>query len=533
MQAIGTSSRSRPRRGPWLLAGLAAGTRFAALTLFLSCLPPAEPADVYVTVDIETDSLQAFDTVLVVLFPGNGSGAPSDTLWNGRPPQAGDLDRVKVEGYAGGDVKVVVTGRLAGRKVYEQHIDYRGGTAIPTLVLAEDIAPPVLSLRDSVIEVAPGGAVPDSFAVCRDQVDGTWATPWSDSLVVSTAPTRVLLLTYVCTDKAGNRSAAGQAVLRHLLRPDTVPPRVVLRGAEAVTHPLSQPYVDAGADCIDDRDAPVAAVTVDTVDVRVEGTYRLRFRCVDDAGNVSPERVREVKVGSGSRFDTLPAARDALLDTVWRTQSNFGATPVLRFGKAFPWPDNGPSLLAFELDSVGKAPLKSAHAEFHTFLEGATSLDSLQVVFTAHRILLPWIEGTGNAFWHTGDFREDGQKLLQHHPLRAEIKAKSTDPESASGVTGITPSVARIQNTTLAGKDTVAVRYGSLNSTGISPAVVPPKHYLVKVRIDVTAYVRNPNPEKDYGLILSTEGVPENCWIGWATRELGDGSLGPRLILEY
>lgn len=527
MQAIGTSSQSRPRRGSRLLAG------FSALTLFLSCLPPAQPADVYVTLAIETDSLQAFDTVLVVLFPGNGSATPMDTLWNGRPPQADDLKRVKVEGYAGGDVKVVVTGRFAGRKVYEQHIDYRGGAALPTTVLLEDIAPPVLSLKDTAVQVPPGHQMPDSFAVCRDRVDGAWAILHGDSLVISTGPDRVLLLTFACTDRAGNRSAPAQALVRWLAPADTTPPTVVLRGADTVPHVLGQPYADAGADCVDNRDATVAAVTVDSVDVRVEGTYRLRFRCVDDAGNVSPEKVREVKVGSGSRYDTLPAARDALLDTLFRTGFNFGAMPALRFGKIFPWPDNGPSLLAFALDSVEKAGLRSASVEFHTFLEGGTGLDSLQVVFTVHRILLPWIEGSGNPYWHGGEFREDGEALLQHHPLRPEIRAKSTHPESASGVTGSSPAIARTRNTSLAGQDTLTLRYGGLNSTGSSPAVLPPRQYLVKVRVDLTGYVRAADAMSDHGVIVSTEGVPEGSWIGWATRELGDGSLGPRLLLEY
>ena len=98
--------------------------------------------------------------------------------------------------------------------------------------------------------------------------------------------------------------------------PDVTKPSIVLRGDESVTIRLFHPqkYIDAGADCTDNRDGIIGLnETVYTIDGLVTdgvnnsevGTYTITYHCVDDAGNAA-EKAREVKVENPCEAGELP-----------------------------------------------------------------------------------------------------------------------------------------------------------------------------------------------------------------------------------
>jgi hypothetical protein len=62
--------------------------------------------------------------------------------------------------------------------------------------------------------------------------------------------------------------------------------------------------------------------------------------------------------------------------------------------------------------------------------------------------------------------------------------------------------------------------------------VLPSPGELTVLEMDMTAYVKDTDPERDYGFYVQVEGDDLHR-IGFTTKELGDGTWAPRLLLEY
>ena len=83
---------------------------------------------------------------------------------------------------------------------------------------------------------------------------------------------------------------------------DTTPPTILLRGLfSSVDTEVLTPYVDEGADCVDDVDGAITPTVVNTVDVNEVGTYTVTYSCSDAANNDAVDVSRTVTVS-----DTTP-----------------------------------------------------------------------------------------------------------------------------------------------------------------------------------------------------------------------------------
>ncbi|MDA7996481.1 MAG: DUF5011 domain-containing protein, partial [Nitrosopumilus sp.] len=122
------------------------------------------------------------------------------------------------------------------------------------------------------------------------------------------------LVTYSCTDSAGNEAEPANATIHVGRAGDTLPPVITMAGYSVIYHQLGTPYVDRGATCHDDNygDLPVAVATPDgPVDYNRIGTYRIAYSCqTPQDGDVTATRyvriVSSVPADSAAPMVDLP-----------------------------------------------------------------------------------------------------------------------------------------------------------------------------------------------------------------------------------
>jgi hypothetical protein len=87
---------------------------------------------------------------------------------------------------------------------------------------------------------------------------------------------------------------------------DVTPPTIVLKGKTNDTIQLQGSYVDPGATATDDKDGDISAFLLvsGTVNIKLTGTYLLKYDARDAAGNKSPTVTRNVHVVNAADFLT-------------------------------------------------------------------------------------------------------------------------------------------------------------------------------------------------------------------------------------
>jgi hypothetical protein len=117
--------------------------------------------------------------------------------------------------------------------------------------------------------------------------------------------------------------------------------------------------------------------------------------------------------------------------------------------------------------------------------------------------------------------------------IRPEVLSASMDPASAEGVNSKENTYYRPENLIPVGAPQKKVLPFTTAQTGY-PGTTPiplPKN-LVPLEIDMTEYVKSSPGATDYGFLMTIEGLGGNG-IRSIGKELGDGSLGSKLILKY
>jgi hypothetical protein len=147
-----------------------------------------------------------------------------------------------------------------------------------------------------------------------------------------------------------------------------------------------------------------------------------------------------------------------------------------------------------------------------------------------YRVKSDWVEGTGNWYYHRNAYQNAGENWLEHYPMSEWGKANSSDPAAETGIKGSNKALVRKANLNLVATLTHHLFFSGLN--GILEQVPPPDN-LTAVELDITDYVRSADPAADYGFVIKVFGVPAGRYMDFATRDLGDGSWAPRLMLEY
>ena len=174
---------------------------------------------------------------------------------------------------------------------------------------APDTTPPVIDLEGpSTVTITVGVMYADEGATCTDGVDGD-ITPTSSSNV-NANQVGTYMVTYSCTDAAGNQATVSRTVIVESA-PDTTPPVIDLEGPSTVTITVGIMYADEGATCTDGVDGDITPTSSSNVNANQVGTYMVTYSCTDAAGNQA-EKIRIVtvkthlvKTGSDSKTWTV------------------------------------------------------------------------------------------------------------------------------------------------------------------------------------------------------------------------------------
>ena len=155
-----------------------------------------------------------------------------------------------------------------------------------------DTQPPVILLTEDPDEaLAPGVIYEEAGFLAVDNMDGDIT-----HRVVRTE--HMGRITYAVTDSSGNPAYAQREVPFH----DPVPPEIILRGGETVSHPVGRPYGEPGYRAEDNVDGDLTSqVTVEgTVDCFSPGTYPITYRVTDAYQNTTVV-IRKVRVEAAER----------------------------------------------------------------------------------------------------------------------------------------------------------------------------------------------------------------------------------------
>ena len=130
-------------------------------------------------------------------------------------------------------------------------------------------------------------------------------------------------LTYNAVDAAGN---AAYPIYRQVTVRDTTKPNVFLQGLSSITLEAFSPYSDFGAVWTDTLDGYGTIDANGTIDFSTPGTYTLRYRTVDNAGNISDEITRSVTIIDTSKPVVSLEGNATHYMRVWHTFNEPGAT---------------------------------------------------------------------------------------------------------------------------------------------------------------------------------------------------------------
>lgn len=270
------------------------------------------------------------------------TGAPSITLLGSSPLQHERGAAYTDPGATASDAidgnltaSIVRTGTVnvnaTGSNILTYNVsDSTGNAATPVTrtVNVSDTTPPSITLTGaSTIQHPLGQAYTDAGATANDNIDGNISASIVTSGSVNSNVAGSYFITYNVNDASGNPAAP---VTRLVQVADRTAPVISLVGANPLSHEMNTVFVDPGATASDNVDGNISAnVSVSgTVNAGVLGTYTLRYRVTDAAGNQAAEVARTVNVvDTGSPSITLNGA-NPILHQLQTTFTDPGATAV-------------------------------------------------------------------------------------------------------------------------------------------------------------------------------------------------------------
>ena len=177
--------------------------------------------------------------------------------------------------------------------------DAAGNTAATitrTVVVADTIAPVIALTGPSIVNQDQGATYSDQGATESDNFDGdiTSNIVLTGSVDINTPATYTL--SYKVNDADGNPAVT---VTRDVVVADVTAPVITLTGSPTVNVEQGSSYIDAGATASDDVDGNVSgsiAISGDSVNAAISGTYIIRYDVSDVAGNAAAQITRTVVV---------------------------------------------------------------------------------------------------------------------------------------------------------------------------------------------------------------------------------------------
>ncbi len=204
------------------------------------------------------------------------------------------------------------------------------------------------------------------------------------------------------------------------------------------------------------------------------------------------------------------------------------------FGLGF-WPiANMYSMFQFDLTGVSVTGLKSATAVFQTWGYGSdwtATPSSLKV--HVYGLKSSWVEGTGNWYWNAGAWQNSGATIWANYVLPDFVISGSSNPYPPDGVANTERALINPSNYTTYGTQDISVGYPPASRVVNLITGVPGKANLIEVQIDLTNYIKDAVAGTDYGFIVFVEGTSQSKTFSVLTKEMGDGTLGAKLLLSH
>jgi hypothetical protein len=159
-----------------------------------------------------------------------------------------------------------------------------------------DTTKPTVTLNGaSTITLEQGQTYNEQGATVKDNFNQNLTAQITGSINTNNVGTYTI--TYNATDSSGNQATpvtrSVVVVAREVV--DTIAPVISLNGSSSVNHSVGTNYSDPGATAQDNKDASVSVNVTGSVNTSVIGTYTIRYRATDQAGNAS-EIIRYVNV---------------------------------------------------------------------------------------------------------------------------------------------------------------------------------------------------------------------------------------------
>lgn len=393
-------------------------------------------------------------------------------------------------------------------------------TIIPVV---DRVAPTVVLTGPDFVGILLGKAYTDGGAHCEDDKDRNLPVQQSGSVNTSVAGNYKIL--FSCTDLSGNRSPQIFRTVQVADAADSTNPSLIFKSGKLFEVGLGTAFVEPVVVCIDANDGNLEVTRTGSVDIQRVGAYPLFYSCSDKSGN----RDTATLMVAVTKRTVFSAEQEAEIDTLdLQRNANHGFTGALKF-TAYP-SDQYITLVKFDLSKVAKAGLSSARIHFRTFGGGAKWTSTpVPLTFRINLVKSPWVEGTGNWYWADGGWLNAGNILFANYTLSDSIKAKSANSLFSDGIAPVDKAIARAENLVFTASDPVTLTYSDKHG----PGAIPKAADLVDLDLDVTAYLKAADSAADFGFLITVEGVPAGRNISFLTKEVGDGSFGPELILSY
>ena len=160
------------------------------------------------------------------------------------------------------------------------------GVQIIRIGIGDDATRPTITIPDPpFVTISVGDPYDDSDITCTDHVDPS-PTLTPDIVVGTHSSVGYHIVTYSCTDAAGNVAEQMTRAVIVQPTPDTDPPGIMILGNTTETITVRSSYADAGATCSDaGSDITDRIIFVTTVDTTMAGTYAVVYSCADVSGN--------------------------------------------------------------------------------------------------------------------------------------------------------------------------------------------------------------------------------------------------------
>ena len=160
------------------------------------------------------------------------------------------------------------------------------GVQIIRIGIGDDATRPTITIPDPrFVTISVGDSYDDQGVTCTDHVDPS-PTLTPDIVVGTPSSVGYHIVTYSCTDAAGNVAEQMKRTVIVQPTPDTDPPGIMILGDNPETITVGSSYTAEGADC-SDAGNPIndRIISVDTVIPTMAGTYAVAYSCADVSGN--------------------------------------------------------------------------------------------------------------------------------------------------------------------------------------------------------------------------------------------------------